>query len=1181
MASWTDDPVVNTGGLSDEQLGQFYPKFNAEVNDDVILNARMKPEDPSYFNDAMFMFKEHWLDTAKGIGQLGGIDALHNEEEQAELNKRRDRLWDEGGWDMRAYAIAGYFLDPAMLMMPWARITQAIRAGKYVKSAIFGTTAGGAEGYLGYDRPDDDLSRTDQALLGAGVGSVLGPAMTKAGDLYRPVADKFVSKLGTPEGIGTVAGMGTGAVTSAVNMDNDDWEDDWQNWLKVMGAGAAAGAVGRYTMKLPSATPGKTLGDKFGKAFIPNYGKSQEQVMYETLTKYGHHGSELSERGSRLAQKIGAMPADSQKLFRDLIGDVESGKLRAQVMRDLDDDAWARVDSWYEKEKDLRRVSDTEVDKEYVRQLKKTIESDEWRDKVLKIADEAAEAEAAALKGGKRKGRKSKEYAEALAKQYQAQLLDVGIEAVRFGLLDPRKYRSNQVNYLAQKYRRNDPMNAMIQEARINGFASVFGEFMELGKRVHLNRNPEAGQYVDEFERLIKNKEGFDVVKEDGSVVRVNNIADYGKALPDTDVGRDINQLVAKGYDPEAAYAKLDFFYNVDSDDIADAIYRRPFSAEERAAMGEITDLQYLIDGTFRMYSHMLPKFQALDKMTKMGRSLDGPKITSSKSTNQAERERRGHTVKVPNNAKQWGPMSGQYVSPDTWQDLKWTMETNLLNRIRQEPLIRQYRKLNQVWKKAKTVWNPATHMNNTVSNIILYNFGDGSPIALAKAPGRLMKRDEMYREAARRGVFGGHASSDNTVKDNYFPTFGKHAASGKPTDAINAAMDNTGRFLRWTQKQRDKVKGSKTVRSFKWVDDKLQKVYGNEDNVFRMAMFETKVTDIRRANPSMSDDEVFDQAGKFARKFFVDYETTTPALEIMKDTFFPFASYTYGMIPNLIELAIKNPMKFMKWGAGVNLLNEITMDMSDADRDTLIRMRGQITDDRRKAWWGLPVGAPNMLKIPSDWTEGDIEMYLNLSRSIPGGDIFSTASADKMGRIPFLPEVAQPGGLALSVYDILRGIDSFSGTRIPRGEILKALYRQMTPNIGMPLPKGVSEWTRETIGYPFDRIGVPNSWAMDKLKRAQSGMVSPTRDQFTPTQAALSNIGIKVTPVEEHKNIRRINVQKSNEIRDLDVMKNKAKADYLSGQITQDQYAKKIEEYNMEKQRITMKYNRAMSGDW
>lgn len=1114
----------------------------------------------SRWDDLGFMWGSGLKDTYRGVKQIVGVDDV---EQDAADDRRAEILWDEG-YDMKAAKMAGYLMDPAMWMMPWARIKHMIKGGKYLGSAMFGATAGGVEGGLAYDNPNDDLGRLEQAGIGAAGGAVVAPVMGAVANQYKKrIGDKVWNGAGSAEGVTALGGAAAGGAYAGYVSDED--LSEWRNWGTVATAAAMGGASGYGISKL--RVNGDSVADKVGRTVIPNYKKSTAQLMMERNVRGTN--SVDHQMHNLLVKQMSGMPKSQQVIFARMLESGADGDL-GKLMRDLDltegEKLFFKANAVDKKGK-YSEVRENKLVEEY---LRTKINSKEFKAKIQ------AELEDAWSKKASKKGIKAgkEEDMKILLKQYQTSMLKLGREAVEVGLLDPRKFKRNQLNYLAQKYTNKTDNTVFTRDAALLGTREIFNEFKELGKRIVLTPKEVGG--IDDVPRATKllNGEG-----DPG-----DSLSQYAKQYPNSDIGEDFKMMRERGMEPELEYAnKLEQYDKVEGDLDGQVNFRRNWTGQERKEMGQITDLATLMDSTYSMYASALPKFQILDKMAKMDKvvnpktGIEG-KIFSERADPEQSWVAKGHTKLIPNSSNKFGAMANKRVSPETYQDIMYAAKLSKIDRYKNTPFIKQYRRLNALWKGVKTIYNPATHMNNTMSNVVMYNLGDGGSVELAKASGRLIKgvKDPLYAEAAKREVFGGHLP--DTWDDVYVARFRKGINVNDPESAMKMAVDNNEGLFGWLNRTAAKgINKAKTSRIRNGMENTrlaATKTYQAEDNVFRMAMFDTKVKELKRANPEWKMDKVYDEAARMSKSWFVDYDAQTPLLNFLREGPLPFASYLYGIVPRLAEVAIKNPAKILKWSLGVSALNQMGMELSDKEVEELERMQRMVVGDNGKQWWGLPVGAPNMLKIPTGWTEGDIEKWLAIGRMIPGGDIFGSADQGQLGKIPGVPNALQPSlGAAGALWDIAGGIDRFSGREIAPDQKWNALFKQFVPNLAYSVQDVLPE------GWP-DALGIPGTYAMDKVKRANSGKYSPTRDQFTPTEANLSNTGIKITPLENRKLRSRVQIRFNEQLRDLSIGKNKAYNDMRSGQITRDDYRKYLRKYYAEKQAINAEKRKAMRGE-
>jgi hypothetical protein len=293
--------------------------------------------------------------------------------------------------------------------------------------------------------------------------------------------------------------------------------------------------------------------------------------------------------------------------------------------------------------------------------------------------------------------------------------------------------------------------------------------------------------------------------------------------------------------------------------------------------------------------------------------------------------------------------------------------------------------------------------------------------------------------------------------------------------------------------------------------------------------------------------------------------------------------SYTYGIVPRLVETAMKHPMKVAKWAAIGHLAHEAGWTMSDdSDREEFERLQ-EAQSTGFDSMWGIPFMSPTMIKNPDDllpFFKGENGGFWDIGRIYAGGDLFNGREGGA-GQIKIFPGFAQPSfGAAGAVGYTLMSIDQFKGTTIPDGKKVEAFYRQFTPNI---------------VGLGAPSIGLPDSYAQRKLRRAQSGQDETGVDQHTTTSALLSSIGLKITPVSLSKLQGRTKRRFNEELQALtteanSIQRSHANGDYhpMATNMTQGERDKAAEEIAAEKieklyrgiDRLHKKYKYIFDGD-
>ena len=427
---------------------------------------------------------------------------------------------------------------------------------------------------------------------------------------------------------------------------------------------------------------------------------------------------------------------------------------------------------------------------------------------------------------------------------------------------------------------------------------------------------------------------------------------------------------------------------------------RRDWTSDERVQMKEVTDAHKAILRTGNMLAEDVSRFRFFKEMSQLSTDkVDDAVVHFGKKPQGLL------TEKVPDDI-QFGDLSGGYVSKATKADLEQIREINTLSKYKNNRWVKQYRKLNSYWKGSKTIANPAVHFNNVMSNVIHYDNGNGTAKHFFAGLRDIKKRNEIYREAEERGVFGGFFSSEigneSRLADLFSPSSGRMKT--------NLAMIDSG--LNYSNKVAQKAK------NLTW--DQAAKLYNYEDQIFRMGLYRTEKERLIRSG--LPESQSMDMAARKAREWFVDYNRGSAVLNFLREGPLPFVSYMYGVIPKLAETAAKRPVKFAKWGLLMGALNETGEILSDADSE---KQQRRLQDS---PMYGIPGMPKTKIKLPdaiSPDTRDD--WYFDIERMLPGGNLFEGSEGSGLGRIPGVPLSLQPSfGAAGAVMNTAMGIDPF-----------------------------------------------------------------------------------------------------------------------------------------------------------
>ena len=611
-----------------------------------------------------------------------------------------------------------------------------------------------------------------------------------------------------------------------------------------------------------------------------------------------------------------------------------------------------------------------------------------------------------------------------------------------------------------------------------------------------------------------------------GSIREISLIGDNLKPRGDVDDLSISDYKLKKDKLKEQGYKVLEKYET--SSGKKRVIVRRDYTKEERVEMGEIEDLAFAIAETGRLMSNDVATARFFKQIARN-------KNFTSDVKKEGFVEVDTTSIAGKTNVKKYGELAGKWVHEDVYNDI--TRLYKLKSKTEMQGVYDAFETMQRTWKLSKTAWNPATHMNNTVSNFLLLDFSDTKMEMLVKALSEFKKGDksELLQLGKKYGIFDVDVISRELKKTTselggeIMKGLGKISNIDNVKDTANYS-NNLWKALR---KAKEATLG------------KMEKAYQFEDQVFRMAVFMDRV------------DKGFDinKAAMEARKWFIDYDINAPAINLMRKSFTPFISYTYRVIPLLAEAAILRPHKFAKWAAIGYGLNEIGNQLGGGNEEL---ERVTMRDELSKNLYDVPFMPPRMIKLGWNTEEGDSQ-YIDIGRFIPGGDIFEQREAGGF-KFPGVPTPFQPGGLLIDIPLILGTKENpFTGQSIEGlgvgkdfEAVTKAVLQNLTPNVP----------------------GLPGSYSTEKIQRAiniQEGEPyynipgSKYAAKYTPLEALVYGFGIKLRPQNIHANRELKVIDYQMEVKQLKDTRNKLKAQFRNGDIaTKKELDKKLADIDL-----------------
>jgi hypothetical protein len=276
-----------------------------------------------------------------------------------------------------------------------------------------------------------------------------------------------------------------------------------------------------------------------------------------------------------------------------------------------------------------------------------------------------------------------------------------------------------------------------------------------------------------------------------------------------------------------------------------------------------------------------------------------------------------------------------------------------------------------------------------------------------------------------------------------------------------------------------DSLKGSTTGKVIGTEASTVIDLYQSEDEVFRLAAW------LKAKEEGKTDME----AGKIARRSFMDYSINAPWVQALRNSALPFVSYTYRAVPMFMETAAKKPHKLLKLMAIAGALNAFGLMMAGGGGDD--KERKLLPEEKAGRVWGL---VPKMIRMPWNDPNGS-PVYLDIRRFIPVGDIFDIGQGHSA--IPLLPSLT-PGGPLAILAELALNKTQFTGkpitldtdTGLQRAtKVLDYLYKAFMPNL----------------------LGVPGTYATTGVFDAANGKTDAFGRQQSVAQAMASSFGVKL----------------------------------------------------------------------
>lgn len=746
-------------------------------------------------------------------------------------------------------------------------------------------------------------------------------------------------------------------------------------------------------------------------------------------------------------------------------------------------------------------------------------------------------------------------------------------EAVRLGQLSPEAYEANKYAYLRRSYAKHILEQTAGEKAKRARVISILGDQYKGRGLTEAATMAKLKNTAPEWwgRKLVKGKADAGLKGE--KFVRLERRAASGEGTKPLEgmEGKALGKLLEVAYWPagEAIPSQYSEWSKAGTFEVRDVkgenvIFWRDFTKDERETMGEVDEARFAIAKTLHGMIHDVEVGRYLEWMAhgyalKEGETIPGEVVEASERYRDTFKP--GEWVRVPDtkisgtSVAKYGKLAGRYLPGPVWNDLRQVVNGQF------KPFGDTYAQILSMWKTAKTALSPAVHMNNVMSNFVMADWHDVGAAHVAKSlrlilaasqregqgalgglGNQLAKAGIADREAAREILnrytdSGGDVGSwvtNEIAKDQLEPLLAKleqelAATGGQSAQAevgVMSALQNA-LMLRFPTAW-EAFKGSKPGKVIGTEASSLIDLYQSEDDVFRLAAWlkakEEGATDI--------------DAGKASRRSFLDYSINAPWIQAMRQSAWPFISFTYRAVPMLLETAGKKPHKLMKLmllAGALNALGGMLAGGGDDDEE-----RKLLPEEKAGKIWGM---VPKLIRMPWNDQHGS-PVYLDIRRFIPVGDVFDVGAGQ--AAVPVLPGM-MPGGPLVLFGEVVFNKSAFTG-------------KPITLDTDTPLQKAQKVADHLYKAFAPNVLGLPGTYATTGVAEATQGKTDAFGREQSVAQAVASSFGVKLGSYPADVLRRNLNAKAQAEIAEVEKNIAQLKRQRQTNRISQDEFQEAVQ---------------------
>lgn len=463
---------------------------------------------------------------------------------------------------------------------------------------------------------------------------------------------------------------------------------------------------------------------------------------------------------------------------------------------------------------------------------------------------------------------------------------------------------------------------------------------------------------------------------------------------------------------------------------LTEALAQYETKTPNAVAFNTLDDLNAMLNGEYKG-DKFVPNTEAASWTTRVKQN-QVVKLTADEAKSETVKglyRNRNQWVQLPNGPT-YGALAGKIVNGSVWSAIEDMSD--------RRPLVNSamYNGTMRWFKKAKTIYNPATWGTNVASNFTMAMMDDIPlptigyatklyvgymlPPAMASKLGISLTREQqqlMLEIMKTNALLGDFSSTElkQSIYDSMRSTIG---------DKEQGVAERIMQFAKLEKDRIEAIKkyAGKGADAAERADQLLGDWYSMQDNVFRVASMLNNLGQQSQAGKPI-DAEAYRRAGDHARFAFLDYDIDSKAVRIMRQTAFPFISWPYAAAKMIGNVAVHKPWKLVNLYAGLWILDGLTQAITGDDDDELRESGPEWA--RNRMLFGM--GPHTHIRVPF---MGDSEnpVYYDIGKYITPSSFGDRVPNAFLG-LSWWPSFVTPGGPYISsAIALIGGVDPYNG---------------------------------------------------------------------------------------------------------------------------------------------------------